>query len=67
MHAALDAAPPDGDARFWITATKVKALCGMGSVTESEELRKTLGPEDWKAKFAQFGNGTPACDHASEA
>jgi len=36
------------DAKFWITATKVEALAGMGKPDESETLRKTLTPGDWK-------------------
>jgi MAP3K TRAFs-binding domain len=38
------------DVRFWITATKAEALYGMGRQAESEELRKTLGPDDWKTQ-----------------
>jgi hypothetical protein len=38
------------DARFWIHATKVEALYGMGRQAESDDLRKSLGPDDWKTK-----------------
>ena len=36
--------------RFWVTATKVEALFGMGRQPESADLRKTLGPDDWRTK-----------------
>jgi hypothetical protein len=47
---ALAPATLSDDARFWITATKVEALYGMGRQDESADLRKTLQPEDWKTK-----------------
>ena len=48
--AALGAPTLNPDARFWITATKAEALYGMGRQDESAELRKTLGPDDWKTQ-----------------
>jgi hypothetical protein len=36
------------DARFWVTATKVEALFGMGRQEESAALRQTLGDDGWK-------------------
>jgi len=48
--AALVAETLGEDTRFWITATKVEALCGMGRQAESVALRQTLGPDDWRTK-----------------
>jgi hypothetical protein len=48
--AALRAETLPPDARFWITATKVEALLGLGRQTESADLRKTLAPDDWKTE-----------------
>ena len=47
---ALQSPTLGDDARFWINATKVEALYGMGRQAESEELRKTLGPDGWQTK-----------------
>jgi hypothetical protein len=45
---ALKAETLKDDARFWIHATKVEALYGLGRAAESEELRRTLVSDDWK-------------------
>jgi hypothetical protein len=38
------------DPRFWITATKVEALLGLGRRAESTELRQMLGDQGWKTE-----------------
>ncbi|HUP61623.1 MAG TPA: TRAFs-binding domain-containing protein [Thermoanaerobaculia bacterium] len=49
-NAALQSETLSADGRFWITATKAEALCGMGREAESVDLRQTLGPDDWRTK-----------------
>src|SRR6185436_19573827 len=51
---ALQSETTGKDAKFWITATKVEALLGLGKNDESAALRQSivapLEPGDWRVK-----------------